>query len=131
MMKLQMKANVGAGGIVVAPPENTGIVWRTLTMERIVKLASVALFSCVVVACGSESFEGTPYDHNKPAEEAEPPKEDEVVTAPEAAPAPTAPAPVICDEQKAAYEPQRPKSNIVFLLDRSGSMQIRLPTGGT
>lgn len=41
------------------------------------------------------------------------------------------PDPVLCNEQTAAYEPQRTASNIVFALDRSGSMHARLPNGGT
>lgn len=39
--------------------------------------------------------------------------------------------PVLCSEQTASYEPERPASNIVFALDRSGSMHMRLPAGGT
>jgi hypothetical protein len=41
------------------------------------------------------------------------------------------PAPPLCAEQEASFDAKRPKSNILFLLDRSGSMQIKVPTGDT
>lgn len=40
-----------------------------------------------------------------------------------------APADPICGEQTGSYEAQRTKTNLLFVLDRSGSMHIRLPGG--
>lgn len=87
-------------------------------------VAFLVLAGCVA-ACGS-----TPdLQRMKPGSrrQVEEPKADE--------PAPVAEeeedAPALCDEETASYEPQRPKSNLVLALDRSGSMHIRLPNGGT
>lgn len=98
-------------------------------MGRGVGIGSVAVvvFAACVAACGSEAAEGGTID--LPPRGAAAP--DEPAPEPAAAPAPEAPAPPLCNEQQASYEPQRPKSNILFVLDRSGSMQIRLPNGGT
>jgi hypothetical protein len=47
------------------------------------------------------------------------------------APPPTPPAAPICAEATGTYAATREPSNVLFLLDRSGSMHIELPTGDT
>jgi Mg-chelatase subunit ChlD len=101
-------------------------------MRRLIGFLA-AVSTTWMLACGSEPFDGTPLERGA-GEPVEEPAESEVTAEPEPEappPAPVAPAPVLCDEQKTSYEPQRPKSNILFAVDRSGSMQIKLPTGST
>lgn len=85
------------------------------------------VLSSLVVACGSEQ-EGGKLNlppREEPTEEPAAPKEEPVV---EEIPVEQ---PALCSEQEASFEAKRPKSNILFLLDRSGSMQIKLPNGET
>lgn len=86
-----------------------------------------------LIACGAN-------DDPPPATLDVPPREEppqapaatpEPTPPPVAEPAPVVPAPPICNEQSATFEPERPRTNVVFLLDRSGSMHLRLPSGKT
>ena len=101
-------------------------------MARWIGIGSVALvvFAGCIAACGSDPELG----RLKPAapQKSDKPKASvpEKAEAKEEAETPLETAP-LCAEQTASYEPQRPKSNILFALDRSGSMHIRLPNGGT
>lgn len=99
-------------------------------MARIFGLGSAAafIFATLAVACGTETADGT---MDLPPREAT--QEEEPAPIEEPAPEPKAeePAPAICNEQEASYEAERPKSNLVFVVDRSGSMKIKLPNGDT
>jgi hypothetical protein len=83
----------------------------------------VLVLAASIVACGSESDPQQPAPAPQGGQQTTPPAESPVVT-------PTN-APELCSEQAATYEPQRPATNILFVVDRSGSMHIRLPNGGT
>jgi hypothetical protein len=96
-------------------------------------IGTAVLLALGAFACGSENADGTPLDRRRPAaatNQDDVTGDDDEGEGKDLEPEPT-PAPVLCDEQDASYEPKRPKSNILFAVDRSGSMQIKLPTGGT
>ena len=96
-------------------------------MSRLFGVGAVVMVFGSIVACGSEEQGGKLAlpPRNEPAEEIAEPKEEAVAEEPPPF------EPVLCSEQEASFEAKRPKSNILFLLDRSGSMQIKLPTGET
>jgi hypothetical protein len=96
-------------------------------MSRWFGVGAVVVVFGSIVACGSEQEAPTRTlpPRAEPAEEVAEPKEE---------PAAEEPPPfeaALCSEQEASFEAKRPKSNILFLLDRSGSMQIKLPNGQT
>ena len=96
-------------------------------MNRIFGVGAVFVVFGTIVACGSED-DGRKINlppRGEPTQVAEEPKEE-----PKAEEPPPF-EPVLCNEQEASFEAKRPKSNILFLLDRSGSMQIKLPNGET
>jgi hypothetical protein len=96
-------------------------------MSRLFGVGAVVVVFGSIVACGSEEQPGGRLNlppREEPAEVAEPKEEPAAEEAPPF-------EPVLCSEQEASFEAKRPKSNILVLLDRSGSMQIKLPTGET
>ena len=94
----------------------------------------LTVMGSLVIACGDASgppeASGLPRERrNDPvAEEAPPP-------AASAAPAPLTPAPASlpasCADAAKTYDPERPVTNVLFVLDRSGSMHLRIPGGQT
>lgn len=97
-------------------------------MSRLFGVGAVVVVFGSIVACGSEGPQDGKLNlppREQPTEEAAEPQPEPV--AEEAPPA----EPALCSEQEASFEAKRPKSNILFVLDRSGSMQIKLPTGET
>src|SRR5688500_615115 len=96
-------------------------------MGRIIGFGGLGVFVLVagLVGCGSEVEEEKEAPLPVAPERVATPPEPEK---PVVEPAPVAP---LCNAQEASYEPLRPKSNIVFVVDRSGSMQIKLPNGST
>jgi len=95
-------------------------------MGRIFGVGAVVVVFGSIVACGSDGGDALklPPRDEPAAEEPAAPAEEPTL---EETPA----APPLCAEQEASFEAKRPKSNILFLLDRSGSMQIKLPNGQT
>lgn len=82
----------------------------------------VASFLLIVAGCGSTA-DGDP----PPQPEAAPP----VPALPSDTPVIAHEPPAVCDQASAVYAATREPSNVLFLLDRSGSMHIELPSGQT
>jgi hypothetical protein len=106
---------------------------RPLIEPRPSKIATLLVLGACAIACGSppvqelEPPKAEPEQTKKPEE---PPLEKEE-KAPEEPPLPgTTPTPT-CTDQTATFTPLRPKTNVLFALDRSGSMHTRLPSTGT
>lgn len=105
---------------------------RIGTFARVFKTsAALAIVGATVLACGAAP-EPSPFE-----EVIENPRrdEDEIVSAepPPAQPQAEPPReePPACEGQTAAYDPVFPRINVLFVLDRSGSMHIPIPNGGT
>ena len=81
-----------------------------------------------VVACGSAGSKGA--DPLPTAPDPQPPAAPSAASPSDDSSNP-APVPVVCDAQSATFTPAHPKTNVLFVLDRSGSMEMRLTTGGT
>lgn len=82
-----------------------------------------------LMACGSSESPPARVIAPEPVEDA-PASPDETPPPAQPAPVETAappPPPPLCLDQSATFEPSRPRTNVVFLLDRSGSMHLRLP----
>jgi hypothetical protein len=89
-------------------------------------LGVVTILMSGLVACGSENGEAVP---PPPA-----PLPADPIAPGDAlpnTPAPTPPAAAICAEATGSYAATREPSNVMLLLDRSGSMHIQLPSGDT
>jgi hypothetical protein len=84
-----------------------------------------ALIGASLIACGSsgpnDALDLPTREDPKPAT----PPADEPAEQTDPAPA------VVCADQTATFTPMRPKTNVLFVLDRSGSMQMKLASGGT
>ena len=83
------------------------------------------VLSGVLAGCGSDDGPAPP----PPA--APPPAEEAPGASLPNTPPPTPPAAPICAEATGTYTATREPSNVLFLIDRSGSMHIQLPGGGT
>ncbi len=92
-------------------------------------LIAFLFLSATAVACGSapEPTLDPPKQVDEQKTE-EPPLEEEPATEP---PMPGTTPPPECSEQTATFTPSRPKTNVLFVLDRSASMHLRLPKTGT
>ncbi len=90
------------------------------------KIAMLAFVPVFVLACG-----------DAPKTETARPREDPPVTDPEPTPEPDAgkaqpdAAAMVCADSEETYAAARETSNVLFLLDRSGSMQIKLTGNDT
>lgn len=96
------------------------------------RTTSLSFFVLSLIACGSSESAPpeiiAPPPEEAPAAAADAPPPAASPAPLETAPAATPPPPALCTDQSATFEPSRPRTNVVFLLDRSGSMHLRLPS---
>lgn len=93
-----------------------------------ISLVSSFLLAGLAVACGSEEGAPPPVPAAAPPAEAPEAPSGDLATG---TPPPPPPAPPICAQATGEYAASREPSNVLFLLDRSGSMHIELPSGDT
>lgn len=87
-------------------------------------------FGLTTFACGS-GYGPSPVElHEPPAATAE----DEILEPTESAPETPDPVPApapACESQAKTYDPIIPRTNVLFVVDRSGSMHAKIPSGST
>jgi hypothetical protein len=101
---------------------------RSLSLVPFVLFAATAFGA---VACGSEEGAPLPPAPSSGAAPEAPPAPPGTSGELTSGTAPTPPEPPICAEATGEYTATREPSNVLFLLDRSGSMHIELPDGTT
>ncbi len=103
-----------------------------MTRRSISYLPSLCLlaFGLTTVACGSDYPPG-PVKLREPEAEVEEDEPQPVESEPETPAPPPPPAEPVCEGQTKTYDPMPPRTNVLFLVDRSGSMHAKIPNGNT